>query len=398
LQLSRTRQAGGTAATAFVLPDHSGGGQRVDWLVDTLQQFPEISIFLTLAVGYGVGSLKVGSFSLGSVTGTLLMGVLVGQLQITISPSVKATCFLVFLFFVGYGVGPQFFQGLRKEGLPQILFAALQCAISLATGFAVAKTFGYDVGQAAGLLAGSQTVSALLGTATDAINRLTISGEEKRRLLDAMTVAYAVTYIFGTAGTAWILSALGPRLVGGNVTAACMEYEARMSGLRMDDPEVAAALTEIALQTRPVAALDLYQHLTMALTGQWKPSRKDGPGLRAIATTGDLSHRTARAIAWLRANFAKPLHMEELASVARMGVSTLHHQFRALTAMSPLQYQKCLRLQQARRLLIANQDATRAGYAVGYESASQFSREYSRFFGAPPLRDRRRWLEEAAEA
>jgi len=113
-----------------------------------------------------------------------------------------------------------------------------------------------------------------------------------------------------------------------------------------------------------------------------------GERLRAIATTGDLSHRTARAIAWLRANFAKPLHMEELAAVARMGVSTLHHQFRGLTAMSPLQYQKQLRLQTARqRMLMDGIDATSAAYEVGYESVSQFNREYSRFFGQPPMRD-----------
>ena len=113
-----------------------------------------------------------------------------------------------------------------------------------------------------------------------------------------------------------------------------------------------------------------------------------GERLRAIATTGDLSHRTARAIAWLRANYAKPLHMEELASVARMGVSTLHHQFRGLTSMSPLQYQKRLRLQMARqRMLMDGVDATSAAYEVGYESVSQFNREYSRFFGKPPIRD-----------
>lgn len=110
--------------------------------------------------------------------------------------------------------------------------------------------------------------------------------------------------------------------------------------------------------------------------------------LRAIATSGDLSQRTTRAIAWLRANYAKPLHMEDLASTARMGVSTLHHQFRALTAMSPLQYQKQLRLQRARqRMLMDCLDATSAAYEVGYESVSQFSREYSRFFGQPPIRD-----------
>ena len=113
-----------------------------------------------------------------------------------------------------------------------------------------------------------------------------------------------------------------------------------------------------------------------------------GERLRAIATAGDLSHRTARAIAWLRANYAKPLHMEELAAVARMGVSTLHHQFRALTAMSPLQYQKQLRLQTARqRMLMDGMDATSAAYEVGYESVSQFNREYSRMFGQPPKRD-----------
>lgn len=110
--------------------------------------------------------------------------------------------------------------------------------------------------------------------------------------------------------------------------------------------------------------------------------------LRAIATAGDLSYRTARAMAWLKTNYAKPLHMGELATIARMGVSTLHHQFRALTAMSPLQYQKQLRLQAARqRMLMDGMDATSAAFEVGYESVSQFNREYSRLFGQPPMRD-----------
>lgn len=115
---------------------------------------------------------------------------------------------------------------------------------------------------------------------------------------------------------------------------------------------------------------------------------RQGARLRAIATRGDLSHKTARAIAWLKANYTKPLRMEELAGIARMAVSTLHHQFRALTAMSPLQYQKQLRLQAARRrMLMHGIDATNAAYEVGYESVSQFSREYSRYFGQPPSRD-----------
>ncbi len=114
----------------------------------------------------------------------------------------------------------------------------------------------------------------------------------------------------------------------------------------------------------------------------------EGARLRAIATLGEQSHRTAKAIAWIRENYAKPLRSEDLAEIAGMGVSTLHHHFRVLTAMSPLQYQKQLRLQAARgRMLMDGLDAASAAFEVGYESASQFNREYSRFFGQPPMRD-----------
>jgi AraC-like DNA-binding protein len=113
-----------------------------------------------------------------------------------------------------------------------------------------------------------------------------------------------------------------------------------------------------------------------------------GARLRAIATLGDQSHRTAKAITWIKANYARPLRVEDLAQIAGMAVSTLHHHFRALTAMSPLQYQKQIRLQAARaRMLADDVDAATAAFEVGYESASQFNREYSRLFGQPPIRD-----------
>src|SRR5688572_14122073 len=109
------------------------------WLTNTLQTYPEIAIFLALAIGFWFGNLKFGSFSLGVVTSTLLAGVLIGQLNITISPNVKSTFFLMFLFAVGYGVGPQFFHGLKKDGAQQVLFAVVLCVACLLTAVLMGK-------------------------------------------------------------------------------------------------------------------------------------------------------------------------------------------------------------------------------------------------------------------
>jgi len=113
-----------------------------------------------------------------------------------------------------------------------------------------------------------------------------------------------------------------------------------------------------------------------------------GARLRQIAATGSQSQQIARAVDWLQENFTEPVRVDDLAAQANMSTSTFHSHFRSLTALSPLQYQKRLRLHEARRLMLAEQlDATTASTQVGYESPSQFSREYSRLFGAPPLRD-----------
>jgi len=113
-----------------------------------------------------------------------------------------------------------------------------------------------------------------------------------------------------------------------------------------------------------------------------------GTRLRQIAAAGSQSQQIARAIEWIKGNFSKPLRIDDLAEQARMSTSTFHHHFRAMTALSPVQYQKRLRLQEARRLMLTDRlDASTAGFRVGYESASQFSRDYGRHFGAPPLRD-----------
>ena len=111
----------------------------MDWIIKTFQQYPEIAIFLTLALGYWIGGLKFGKFSLGSVTGVLIAGILIGQVGITISTNVKSVFFLMFLFAVGYGVGPQFFRGLKSDGLPQVFFAVILCVACLLATFAAAK-------------------------------------------------------------------------------------------------------------------------------------------------------------------------------------------------------------------------------------------------------------------
>src|SRR5262245_16057533 len=201
-----------------------------DWFVQTLRSYPEIAVFLSLAIGYYVGSFTYKGLGLGAVTATLIAAVIIGQIGITISPNVKSIFFLIFLFAVGYAVGPQFVRGIAKDGLPQALFAAVVCLFCLGAAVVAAKLAGYDVGSAAGLYAGSQTISASMGLATDAINRLEVPPEQKKQLLDAMPIAYAVTYIFGTVGSAIILALLGPVLLGINLEAECKRYEAQMGG------------------------------------------------------------------------------------------------------------------------------------------------------------------------
>ncbi|MGF6572458.1 putative transport protein [Paraburkholderia sp. GAS333] len=202
------------------------------WITGTLQRYPEIAIFLSLAIGYWVGGKSFRGFSLGAVTGTLLAAVVIGQLNITVSPNVKSIFFLIFLFAVGYGVGPQFVRGIAKDGLPQALFAVVQCVLSLGAAVLAAKVAGYDLGSAAGLFAGSQTISASMGLATDAINRLGLPADQTKAMLDAMPTAYAISYIFGTVGSALILATLGPRLLRIDLVAACKEYEASLGATK----------------------------------------------------------------------------------------------------------------------------------------------------------------------
>ncbi len=235
----------------------------MQWMVETLRHYPEIAIFLALALGFVIGPIKLGKFSLGNVTGVLLMGVLIGQLEITISSDVKSVFFLMFLFAVGYGVGPQFFRGLKSDGLPQVLFACLVCVSVLVSAFVAAKIAGYNAGQAAGLLSGAATISAVLGVASDSINNLGLPPDEAKKMIDAMPVAYAVTYLFGTAGSAWFLASMGPKLLRVDLAKECEEYEAKMGG-GLGEEESLTTYPRIALRAYSIASVSKYVGKTIS--------------------------------------------------------------------------------------------------------------------------------------
>lgn len=210
----------------------------MDWFINLLQTHSELAIFLTVAIGFFIGKLKFKNFSLGTVTSVLLIGVLIGQLDIKISEPVKSVFFLMFLFAVGYKVGPQFFRGLKKDGLPQVWFALSMLVCIFVITWLSALIMGYNPGEAAGLLSGSQTISAVIGVSGDTINSLRATDADKAQWTNMIPVAYAVTYIFGTAGSAWILATFGPKLLGGieKVKKSCKELEEKLGRTASDNP------------------------------------------------------------------------------------------------------------------------------------------------------------------
>jgi len=211
------------------------------YIADTLRANSQLAIFIPLAVGYWVGARRFGSFSLGAVTGTLLAGVLIGQIGIEISGQVKSIFFIMFLFAVGFGVGPQFVRGIATDGLPQAIFAVVVSVLCLVVVYIAAIVSGYGPGLAAGLLAGAQTISASIGLATDAINQLGLPPEEAKSQLDLIPVAYAITYLFGTIGTGWILAFLGPKMLGVDIAEACARYEReKLAGSASDANTISA--------------------------------------------------------------------------------------------------------------------------------------------------------------
>jgi putative transport protein len=219
------------------------------WLEGILRAHPEIAFFMVLGLGYLLGKISLGGFKLGAVTGTLLAGVIVGQLGVTLPNEVKQCFFLLFLFAIGFRTGPQFFRGLRSEGLAHAALAAIVATTGLLVSWLVARMFGYDPGTAAGLVAGSLTESAAIGTAMDAIAKLDAPEAARAAMANNIAVAFAVTYLVGVIGAAWVLSQLAPRLLRVDLAEECRKLEERMQGGGL---ETASARREFELRAYAV--------------------------------------------------------------------------------------------------------------------------------------------------
>ena len=246
----------------------------MDWLLETFSNNPSIPIFLTLGVGFWIGKLKYKTFSLGTVTSVLLVGVIVGQMDIPIPGPIKSVFFLLFLFAIGYSVGPQFFRALKGSGIKQVIFAVAMCLACLGVTAGVALCFGYNAGEAIGLFAGSQTISAVIGVGDDTIRNMSISAADKQSWIDIVPVCYAVTYIFGTIGSAYILAYIGPAMLGGikKVKAQTAELEQTMNSSSItNDPAFINALRPVTFRAykadgeffdQPRTVAEIEQHIT----------------------------------------------------------------------------------------------------------------------------------------
>jgi putative transport protein len=245
----------------------------MDYFTRALREHQELAIFLTLAIGFLIGKFKLGSFSLGSVVGTLLAGVLVGQLDIKVPAVVKYVFFDLFLFTTGYKVGPQFFRGLKKDALPQLALTLVLCVTCLLAAYFAARILGYDMGTAAGLLAGAFTESTVIGTAGDAIGRLALPSADKTALINNIPVAYAVTYLVGTGFIVWFLPNIGPKLMGVNLKDEARKLQAQISGSGQGEAESMSAYQSISVRAYRVSHPDLINMSVGELEGRPRETR-----------------------------------------------------------------------------------------------------------------------------
>lgn len=219
--------------------------------IDILREYPALALFLTLGVGFLLGRIKLGAVPIGSVTAVLIVGVLVGQFNIQIDGPIKTFFFMLFLFSIGYSVGPDFFKSLRGSGAKQALFAVCMSSMCFVIVVCTAKFLGYSKGEAVGLFSGSETCSALLGIGGESISRLDLPKDVIDSQLNIIPVCYAVTYVYGTLGTVILLGNFGPKLLGGlkKVRDKTFELEKHLdSSGKSDDPAMQNALNAVSFR------------------------------------------------------------------------------------------------------------------------------------------------------
>ena len=199
------------------------------WLTLILRQYPELAVFLVVGLGALIGRVKLGSVSLGTVTGALFAGLLVGQLNIPVAGSAKAILYLLFLVGNGYSIGPQFFRSLKGEGIRYLALAVIQCTAGLIGCVVMARFLHLDVGLAAGLLSGALTQSPAIGTASETIGALPLPQDERTLLVAHVAIGDALTYLFGTAGTIWFLSLIAPKLLRIDLKGEARKLESQLN-------------------------------------------------------------------------------------------------------------------------------------------------------------------------
>ncbi|MFD8598143.1 aspartate-alanine antiporter [Kitasatospora sp. NPDC059646] len=222
----------------------------MDWITDhVFKPYPELLIFLTVALGFLVGRLHWKAVGLGAVTGCLIAGLFTGWLTgVEVNATVKSVFFIMFLFALGYKVGPQFFRGLRKDGLPQVAVTLAVCVTGLVVCWAFADMLGYGPGLGAGLLGGALTQSAVIGVAQDAIGTLPgLSHDQVAAEQNLVPIGYAVTYPLGTVLCAILLANIAPRLLRSDLAADSRRLAAELDA-PADDPDLGEGYYEVVLR------------------------------------------------------------------------------------------------------------------------------------------------------
>jgi putative transport protein len=215
---------------------------------------PLLALFVTIALGYLVGKIKIGSFVLGGIAGTLLVGVVIGQLGVNIDGGIKGIFFALFIYAVGYQGGPQFFHALNRRSLNQLASAFVMCLVGLLCVLTAAWMFDLDRGMAAGLAAGGLTQSAIIGTAGDAIGRLGLSPELMKTMQTNVAVGYAVCYIFGSLGPIIMVSWFLPLIMKWNIRQEAVKLANLLSGGHAElDPGQFNAAQQVATRIYEIA-------------------------------------------------------------------------------------------------------------------------------------------------